>query len=168
MAGVEEELRDREVGLAQLLGGVATVGLEARRAWVRLGVRGDADREVAVLAHEADEIDRVVELARRQVEVLRRVAAEGQDVLDPGVAVAGDDLGELGSRVCAAQVRCAIAVIDVSRLISTTRSWVRSRVEPPAPYVTETYEGLSGSRRRSVRESTFSISSSRGGENSNE
>ena len=60
VASVEEELRDREVGLAQLLGGVATVRLDALRAGVRLRVRGDTHREVAVLANEADEIDRVV------------------------------------------------------------------------------------------------------------
>ena len=98
--GVEEELRDREVGLAELLGGVATVGLDTLRTWVRLRVRGDADREVAVLANEADEIDRVRELARREVEVLRRVAAQGEDVLDPRVAVARDDLRRAG-RACA-------------------------------------------------------------------
>ena len=66
---------------------------------MRLRVRGDADREVAVLTDQADEIDRVRELARRQVEILRRVAAEGQDVLDPGVAVTGDDLESSVARV---------------------------------------------------------------------
>ena len=37
------------------------------------------------------------------------------------------------ARVWAAQVRWAIAVIVVSRLMPTTRSWVRARVVPPAP-----------------------------------
>ena len=45
---------------------------------MRLGVRGDADREVADLADEVHELDRVVELARREVEILRRVAARAR------------------------------------------------------------------------------------------
>src|SRR5713101_6264302 len=49
-----------------------------------------------------------------------------------------------------------------------TRPWVRSRVVPPAPYVTDTYEGASGSSSASVRSRTRSISSVRGGPNSNE
>ena len=53
-----------------------------------LGVHGDAHREVADLAHEVDELDRVLELARREPELLGRVAAEREDVLDVGVAVA--------------------------------------------------------------------------------
>ena len=51
--GVEEELRDREVGLAQLLGRVPTVRLEALGTRMRLRVRGDPDREVAELAERA-------------------------------------------------------------------------------------------------------------------
>ena len=88
VVGVEEELRDGEVGRGQLLGGVAPVALPCRRARVRLGCAATPDREVADLAHEVDELDRVVQLTRREVEVLRRVAAQREDVVDPGVAVA--------------------------------------------------------------------------------
>ncbi len=66
---------------------------------MRLGVRRDADREVADLAHEMDELDRVVQLTRRQIQVGRRVTAEREDVLDPGLAVALDDRPQLGPGV---------------------------------------------------------------------
>ena len=46
----------------------------------------------------------------------------------------------------------------------TVRSWL----VPPAPYVTETNVGSSGSRSVMVRHSTSSPSSSFGGKNSNE
>src|SRR6187399_1061099 len=48
----------------------------------------------------------------------------------------------------------------------TTRSWVRSRVVPPAPYVTDTYDGASGSSSCNVRSRIASASSVRGGKNS--
>ena len=53
---------------------------------MRLRVHGDADREVADAADEAHELDRVLQLARRQLEVGGRIAAQREDVLDPGVA----------------------------------------------------------------------------------
>src|SRR6266511_3810237 len=127
----------------------------------------DADRELADTADQVDEIDRVLELARGQVEVLGWVATQREHVLDARAAVARHDLLEL-ARVCAAHVRCAIAVIPVSRLIRVTMSCVRSRVVPPAPYVTDTYEGASGSSSWSVRSSVASASSVFGGKNSNE
>ena len=99
VVGVEEELGDGEVGLGELLGGVAPVGLAARRR-PRVRLRDGRRRrpEVADLADEAHELDRVLELAVGEVEVLRRIAAEGEDVVDPGVAVALDDLDQLGAR----------------------------------------------------------------------
>src|SRR3954470_12199225 len=45
---------------------------------------------------------------------------------------------------------------------------VRSRLEPPAPYVTETKAGSRGSRSRMVRQRVASPSSSLGGQNSAE
>src|SRR5687767_5878125 len=45
---------------------------------------------------------------------------------------------------------------------------VRSRLEPPAPYVTDTNAGSSGSRRRMARHSSASPASSFGGKNSTE
>jgi hypothetical protein len=65
-------------------------------------------------------------------------------------------------------VRWAIGVIDVLRRMSTTRSWVRSRVDPPAPYVTDTYEGPRGSSSISACRNVSSAFSVRGGKNSNE
>ncbi len=130
---LEEELRDREVGLCELLGAVTTVRLDRRRARMRLRMHGHADREVADGPGEADELDGVMELTLGELEVGGRIPAQSEDVLDPGVGVALRTIVSSSARVCAAQVRCAIAVIRVSRLMRTTISWVRSRVVPPAP-----------------------------------
>jgi hypothetical protein len=61
-----------------------------------------------------------------------------------------------------------MAVIVVVRRMSTTMSCVRSRVVPPAPYVTDTYEGARDSSSTSVVRSVCSISGVRGGKNSKE
>ena len=45
------------------------------------------------------------------------------------------------ARVCPTQVRCAIGVSEVSWAIRLVIRTVESRVEPPAPYVTETKVG---------------------------
>ena len=66
---------------------------------MRFRVRGDPDREVAVLSDEPNQVDRVRQLAWRQVEILRWITAEGEDVLDAGVAIAGDDLDQLVATV---------------------------------------------------------------------
>src|SRR5687768_8544630 len=66
------------------------------------------------------------------------------------------------------QVRCAIASTSKSRLKRETRSSVRWRVLPPAPYVTETNVGLCSRRRETVSTSWAVPSSLRGGKNSNE
>ncbi len=66
------------------------------------------------------------------------------------------------------QVRWAIGSIVVSRAIRRVIPTVRSRVPPPAPYVTETNVGCSGSSSRIERQSTASPSASAGGKNSNE
>ena len=106
MARLEEELRDAEVGLRQLLGLAEAVGLQAGRGRVRLGEGGDADREVAGRADEAHQVERVVELAGRQVRVGGRVAAQREDVADARVGVAAHEVLELGVRVrSAGQVR---------------------------------------------------------------
>ncbi len=72
------------------------------------------------------------------------------------------------SRECPTQVRCASGVIDVSAAIWWVTRTVRSRVEPPAPYVTETNVGCSVSSSRSAVQSWRSPASSLGGKNSNE
>ena len=97
VVGVEEELRDREVGLGQLLRGPRAIRRETRRLRMRFGERGHTDREVAHLPHEPHEIDRVIELTRREILVLRRIATEGQDVLDARVSIPGRDLDQLGA-----------------------------------------------------------------------
>ena len=56
----------------------------------------------------------------------------------------------------------------VSRLIRETISIVFSRVDPPAPHVTETNAGSSGCSSAMVRSSCSTLSSDFGGKNSNE
>ena len=65
-------------------------------------------------------------------------------------------------------VRCAIGTIDVCFAMRSVIAIVRSRVVPPAPYVTETNVGCSGSSSRRVRHSSASPSASFGGKNSKE
>src|SRR5215471_11266259 len=72
----------------------------------------------------------------------------------------------MSARVAATQVRCAAGVSAVSARMRLTVAWVRSRVEPPAPYVTETKAGAKGSSRRIAVHRLASASSVLGGENS--
>src|SRR5262245_46936548 len=78
---------------------MTTVGLEVGGTRVRFRVRGDADGEVAHAADQPYQVDRVVELTGRQLLACRRVAAEGEDVVDTAVPIARHDVGELGARV---------------------------------------------------------------------
>ena len=66
------------------------------------------------------------------------------------------------------QVRWATGVSVVSLAIRSVTRTVRSRVDPPAPYVTDTNVGCSGSSRGSPATAGVSPSSSLGGKNSNE
>ena len=66
------------------------------------------------------------------------------------------------------QVRCAIGSIEVSCAIRRVMATVRSRVVPPAPYVTETKVGRNGSSSLIDCHRTRSPSSSLGGKNSKE
>ncbi len=66
------------------------------------------------------------------------------------------------------QVRWPIGVRVVSLAIRSVTRMVRSRVDPPAPYVTDTKVGASGSSSRSARHSCRSPSSVFGGKNSKE
>src|SRR6185437_14427627 len=77
-------------------------------------------------------------------------------------------MSSISPRDAATQVRCAAGFRLVSSTMRLTVAWVRSRVEPPAPYVTETKDGASGSSRRIAVHSDASASSVLGGENSNE
>ena len=65
-------------------------------------------------------------------------------------------------------VRCATGVSVVSVAIRPTMLTVRSREEPPAPYVMQTKFGSSGSSRRMASQSFCSPTSVRGGMNSKE
>ena len=97
--GLEEELRDREVGQRQLLGEVAPVRREVRRPRVSGRVGRDADREVADLARHVDEVDRVLELRVGGRRIVRDVAAERHDVLHAGVGVVLQEVAHLGAGV---------------------------------------------------------------------
>src|SRR4051812_42348390 len=72
------------------------------------------------------------------------------------------------STVAPTHVKCAIASIPSSCLIRLTIAMVRSRVEPPAPYVTDTKAGSSCFRTCAARHRFSSPSSVFGGKNSNE
>ena len=72
------------------------------------------------------------------------------------------------SDVAPTQLRWAIASIPSSCLIHPVSSTVRSRVDPPAPYVTETKSGCSEDRVRNVPRRVASPSSVFGGKNSKE
>src|SRR3954470_2025669 len=72
------------------------------------------------------------------------------------------------STVAPTHVKCAIASIPSSCLIRLTIAMVRSRVEPPAPYVTDTNAGSSCLRTWAARHRFSSPSSVFGGKNSNE
>jgi hypothetical protein len=65
-------------------------------------------------------------------------------------------------------VRCATGNSVVSDAICSVISIVRARVEPPAPYVTDTNDGCSDSSSRIVCHSSRSSSAERGGKNSKE
>src|SRR5262245_61554149 len=69
---------------------------------------------------------------------------------------------------CPTQVRWPTGRRIVSDAIRSVTRTVRSRVEPPAPYVTETKAGCKGSSSRIAVHSRRSASSSFGGKNSNE
>src|SRR5580704_12511523 len=70
------------------------------------------------------------------------------------------------SRGAPTQVRCGATSKFVSRRIRITKSCVLERVEPSAPYVTETNLGRSGARRRTADHSWSAIAASLGGKNS--
>src|SRR4051794_39086544 len=74
----------------------------------------------------------------------------------------------ISSAVCPTQVRWAIARIFSSDWIRSTSVTVRSRVLPPAPYVTDTYDGRSGCSSPIVRYNCANAASFFGGKNSNE
>ena len=100
---------------------------------MQLGLGGHADREVGPVGpDQLDQLAGVLEVAAGVAAVGRRVAGEGEDVLDPGLGVLVEQLLELVVGVAhAGQVghgrEAGVA------FMSMTSSAVRSRVQPPAP-----------------------------------
>ena len=137
---VEEQLRDQEArARVDLLLEVAQVRLGRLGVDVDLGEARRADRELGVLvADQLDQLARVAQpaLGRGPLRLaLRRVAAQREHVLDPGVAHPVQRRAQLlGRRVDAREVRHRLqaevlldAGDDVDRLLARCSS------EPPAP-----------------------------------
>src|SRR3954447_21554138 len=74
----------------------------------------------------------------------------------------------MSARVWPTHVRCGMAGNGCSSLIRTTASRVNSRVDPSAPYVTDTTDGSSGASSCTAFSSWRRASSVFGGKNSNE
>ena len=89
--------------------GVAQVAVAVGRLEVDLGEAGGADAEVEALADQPDQLDRVGEAARVRRPLglaARRVAAQGEHVLDAGGLDLLEDLAEPLARLAdARQVR---------------------------------------------------------------
>ena len=100
---VEEELGDQEgrAGVDLRLE-KRDVGLEARRLGMDLGEAGAPDREVEVARDQRRELRRRRQPALGRLELgltPRRVAAQGEDVLDPPVAEPLEDLANAVDRL---------------------------------------------------------------------
>src|SRR3954470_12098590 len=74
----------------------------------------------------------------------------------------------MSARVWPTHVRCGMAGNGCSSLMRTTASRVNSRVDPSAPYVTDTNDGSSGASSCTAFSSWRRASSVFGGKNSNE
>jgi hypothetical protein len=105
---------------------------------------------------------------RARGQLRRQVTAEGEDVLDARGAVRSARISAISARVWPWHVRWAIGVIEVSRRTQLTISWVRALVLPPAPYVTDTKLGASGSSSAIVCPRDSWAPSVLGGKNSKE
>ena len=134
---VEEELGDQEGGAGvDLRLQVVEVGVEVGGLRVDLGEAGAADREVPARGDELGQLGGAAEPALGLDEVLfaaGRVAAQGEDVLDPGLGDPVEGRRQIPSSVSPTQLRCAIVSRPTSSLSARVISTVPSRVEPPAP-----------------------------------
>ncbi|MDZ7631464.1 MAG: hypothetical protein U5K74_08985 [Gemmatimonadaceae bacterium] len=138
---------------------------------MRLRIGADAQLEVEFAAQSGDEVRGVRESTGMRLvpgaDAGHRITAQRDEVADTGIPVLARDLENLLARGRdAGEVSGGRSVVSDS--IRRTVACVRSRVDPPAPYVTETKLGLSGARRSTARHSCASISSVFGGKNSNE
>ena len=79
----------------ELGGQVVAVGRPVGRARVQLGMGGHADREAADGLGQLDQLEGVARARPRLGGLDGRVAAERQHVLDAGLAVVDEDLGQL-------------------------------------------------------------------------
>src|SRR5690606_18988377 len=107
---VEEQLRNQEVGASvDLELQRIQILLEARRFRMRLGIAGTGNAKLVVLAGEGHEFARMSKTAHGGLEAcrsLRRITAQGDDVVDAGGARRSEHWAELGSRRAnAGQVR---------------------------------------------------------------
>src|SRR5579883_3501126 len=75
-------------------------------------------------------------------------------------------MSRISPRLAPTQVRCGAPTRGVSRWMRVTSWCVRVRVEPSAPYVTDTNRGARGARRSTERHSVASTAASPGGKNS--
>ena len=100
--------------------------------------------------------------------VAGRVAAQREHVAHAGGGEPADERCAARRMEWSTAVKWATGVRVVSVAIRSTMSTVRSRVPPPAPYVTETKVGRSGSSSRIACQRLRAPSSVFGGKNSNE
>ena len=144
---------------------------EVGRLRVDLREARRADAERIAVADQRRQLGRVAQPARMRPPfglASRRVAAQRQHVVDAGLRRSRRGCRAARRAWHRRSVRCAIASIPRSCLIHLVSSTVRARVDPPAPYVTETKSGSSGDRASSAQRRLRSPSSVLGGKNSKE
>ncbi len=98
-SGREEELGYGEVGQPHLLGQEIPVRLHVGRAGVPGGMGRHPDAESADGPGQLHQLDGVDELTLGRVGIGRRIATEGHEVLNPGLAEVDQDLGQLQAGV---------------------------------------------------------------------
>ncbi len=99
---LEEELRHREVGDAQLVGEVPSIGFAVGRTRVHLRVGGDRGGETAGRHDVFEQLDRVAVVAGLRLAVGARVAGQGEDVLDADLAIDVEEGGDVVTGVAVA------------------------------------------------------------------
>ena len=108
---------------------------QVRSLGMDLGEAGAADADVVVCVDQRGQLGGVAQAAGVRLPVglaPGRVAAQGEDVLDPGLRMSAMTSAS-SSRVAPTQLRWAIASIPSSCLIHLVSSSVRPRDVPPAP-----------------------------------
>ena len=111
MVRVEEELRDREVGLGELLGACADGRSTDGERGCGSGCAATPIEKSPSGADEPDELDGVVQLARRGARGPAGGSPPRARMFSIPASGYRPTIPSSSARVCAAQVRCAIAVI---------------------------------------------------------